>query len=54
MGNLNNRKDVGVRGMIYINKFGVLKIKDEEDDDFDKEISEETIQIVDYWKSNEV
>jgi hypothetical protein len=26
----------------------------EEFDDFDEEISEETIQIVDYWKLNEV
>jgi len=50
---MNNRKNVGVRSMIYINKFGVLKITDEEYGDFDEEISEETIQIVDYWKLNE-
>lgn len=36
--------------MIYVNKFGVLKIVDESNDLFDS-IPEETIEIVDYRKS---
>ena len=40
----------GVIPMIYINQFGVLKIVDESDNMSD-EVSEQTIEIVDDWKS---
>jgi hypothetical protein len=36
--------------MIYINKFGMLNIVDEEEGYYD-EITEQTIQIADEWNS---
>jgi hypothetical protein len=40
----------GVKPMIYINKFGELKMVDESDDS-SSDITEQTIEIVDDWKS---
>jgi len=40
----------GVKPMIYIDKFGVLKTIDESEY-FADDISEQTMEIVDDWKS---
>jgi hypothetical protein len=39
--------------MIYVNKFGMLKITDEPNY-FSNDISEETISIFDEWNINEI
>jgi len=39
--------------MIYVNKFGILKIVDESDYWYD-EIPEETIEILDFIESNKI